>query len=145
MSRKPEQKLWDLLRPAIKGAKCRPIRVENLVEEGFPDILVQHSITGWTFIETKARPSPPARITSRALGATYGLSLQQRNWWKDYTDWGGRRGLIVSRIGKLVFAHDAIEADDINAMTYEEFCDRSIADSAAKVAALCVKSEAYWR
>lgn len=140
MSRKPEQRLWDLLRPAFLKVRLNAMRVENLVDDGFPDIVVQSQSSRITFIETKARPEPPKRTTSIMLGDKYGLSQSQRNWWLRYNQFGGRRGLIVTRIGEgsmgIIYAHCASAADDLNKMTLEEFCDSALAVGAGEIAGL---------
>ena len=91
MSRKPEQKLWDLLRPSFAAHGLIAMRVENMLDDGFPDIVVQGADSHITFIETKARPDVPTKPGNLALGDKYGLRTSQRNWWLRYARRGGRR------------------------------------------------------
>lgn len=137
MSRKPEQQLWDRLRPAFQAAGVRALRVENMLDDGFPDIITQHSVGGFVFIETKSRVEPPVRVTSLALGKSFGLRLSQRNWWLEFLQAGGRAGLIVTRMGDLVYAHESRLADELNHMSMERFCDSAIGFSVKDVVALC--------
>lgn len=136
MSRQPEQKLWDLLRPALRAAGLRAMRVENMLDDGFPDVVVQGARPSITFIETKARPDAPTKPGNLALGDKYGLRLSQRNWWLAYRLHNGRRGLVVSRVGTLIYAHDAALHDELNRMRFDDFCDCALAASTTQVAAL---------
>lgn len=136
MSRKPEQRLWDLLRTPLRAAGLRPLRVENVVDDGFPDIIIQGASSDVGFIETKARPDVPRSPGSLALGAKYGLRTSQRNWWLEYWLQNGRRGMVVSRVGTLVYAHSVAMAEEINRMTFAEFCDEAIAAGVAQVVKL---------
>lgn len=136
MSRGPENKFWDALRPRLALAGIRSVRVENMLEDGFPDVVCQCKQTHITLLELKARTSVPVSQRSLAMGADHGLRLSQRNWWLEYNNFGGRRGLIVSRVGGLVFAHSAVWADQFNGWTFAEFCDEALADSYAGIAQL---------
>jgi hypothetical protein len=54
---RPEQSMWDALRPRL--AALDPVRVENAVGDGTPDVNYTH---GW--IELKRVPSWPARAST---------------------------------------------------------------------------------
>lgn len=145
MSRTPEQRLWDVLRPKLQAEQVRALRVENRMEDGFPDVFCQHMVGGITLLETKARPEAPKRITSLALGDKYGLRQSQKNWWLAFNWFNGAqqsaRGLIVSRIGTGVWAHNAKLSDRINLMSFEEFCDEADERTAAGVARLVARED----
>lgn len=126
MSRKPEQRLWDTLRPRLVRAGLRALRVENLLDDGFPDAVVQSRATHLTLLELKARPCPPSSPHAAAMGAAYGLRLSQRNWWLAYRLMGGGRGLIVARVGAQVYAHDARHAEEYNIWRAPEFRSKAI-------------------
>lgn len=117
-----EQLLWSALRPAFRQEGALVLRVENIVEDGFPDVVMQHPEAGLLLIELKSRPDAPKKITSLALGKNYGLRQSQKNWWLEFTRHGGK-GYIVSQIAGLYYAHAGADADAINYWTLEEFCD----------------------
>ena len=124
--RKPEQRLWDALRPALQQAGFVATRVENSVDDGFPDIIAQQRSCGFVPIELKARERPPKRITSKALAQRYGLRRSQLNWWLAFGSAGGV-GWIVTRLGSINYLHRGADSQRINDMTFEEFCDCAIA------------------
>lgn len=124
----PESNAWKLLRPALRRAGILGMRVENMLDDGFPDVVAQNNIRGTLFVELKARPDVPRQATNLALGKKYGLRQSQLNWWLEARRCGAQ-GLIVSRLGSLFFAHDEIWSDDINAWSYEAFCDHACARS----------------
>lgn len=118
--RQPEQLLWDALRPKFDAAGFMAKRVENMVEEGFPDCFVKPPSAPAALLELKANPNPPKRMASLALGKKRGLRTEQRNWWLEYKMHSGR-GWIVTSMGGVVFAHGPEHADNLNWMSYEHF------------------------
>jgi hypothetical protein len=120
--RKAEQRLWDLIRPKLSAAHIMSRRVENVVDEGFPDVLLVPRGAPMAVAELKARPVAPVRHTSLALGEAYGLRQSQKNWWLEFTQQLGH-GIIIAKVGAIVYGFDAIRAQSINAMSFEEFCD----------------------
>lgn len=110
MARKPEQKLWDWLRPRLSTvAFCE--RIENRLAQGTPDIHFAHDPRKWDlfdgvgpallgWIETKVVETP-ARATTPIHIRT--LTAEQRIWHSQYTRAGGYSWGLV-QIGTRRFA-----------------------------------------
>lgn len=115
-----EQKLWDAMRSNTTPA-TRLYRVENMIEEGIPDVMALSH--GWvTWCELKAVLVLPRRTSTRVLGND-GLSVAQRNWHMTWNQNGGR-ALIVIGIGQgALRQHIAVHGrhgDRLNDMTWNE-------------------------
>ena len=116
--RKPEQRLWDTFR-ANAPLGLGLVRIENLLEEGFPDVVA--CIEGRvTLVELKCRPVPPARASTPMMGNEFGLSTGQVNFLLQWSAWGGR-AIIVSRVGKVVYAHPGELAREYNTLSMQVF------------------------
>lgn len=121
--RKPEQKLWDRMRNALKG-KVYLERIENIVHPGRPD--VDSMWDGIVLpIELKVVESYPKRSSSPVLGKNKGLNQNQLNWWLEWQSWGGF-GFIVVGVGLYVFAVPAELSDEINGLTYSELLEHQV-------------------
>ncbi len=70
---RPESALWRRLRPILITAKLDPVRVENPIHPGTPDV---NTILGW--IELKSIAAWPSRETS--LVQLKHFTSQQRVW-----------------------------------------------------------------
>ena len=127
--RKTEQRLWDRMRRAI-GKDVRLERIENVVGVGTPDVLACCYITA--FVELKAVEGPPVRETTRVLGER-GLSRDQRNWHKDWHQWGGKSYILIG-VGLQTFMISGAFADEVNGMTMEQLAFYSVASDWAAVA-----------
>lgn len=112
--RKPEQKLWDVLRRNCPQNILLE-RIENLVETGTPDFhLVSRRGVAW--VELKAIESPPKRATTPLLGDK-GCNPSQINWHLNYARFGGISYILIG-VGKMhhrtFFAVDGCHAPIIN-------------------------------
>jgi hypothetical protein len=120
--RKTEQRFWDRMRRAI-GTRVRLERIENVVGVGTPDVVACCYIT--SFVELKAVEGPPVRATTRVLGDR-GLSRDQRNWHKDWHQWGGKSFILVG-VGRQIFMIQGQFADALNDMTMDDLTAHNIA------------------
>ena len=139
MTRLREQKLWDAMRQnfmlAINAStvSCEPLRlrlerVENMVGDGTPDVLVLcDGLVTWC--ELKAVDALPRRATTRVLGSD-GLNWDQRNWHMSWLAAGGR-SLIVIGIGagreRMCFAVEGRHGEAVNDMTFGDLTKRAVA------------------
>jgi hypothetical protein len=113
MSRLKEQRLWDRFSANMKRPGIKLFRVENLVGDGFPDVLVitrQGPTTRGVvaMIELKAVEAAPVRPTTPLLGDKVGASREQRNWHLEWTHLGGTSYFLVgvgSKTNLLVPGH----------------------------------------
>ena len=139
MTRLREQKLWDAMRQnfalAINAStltgeplRLRLERVENMVGDGTPDVLVLcDGVVTWC--ELKAADALPRRSTTRVLGGE-GLNGDQKNW---HMSWGqaGGRSLIIIGIGagreRMCFAVEGRHGDALNEMTFGDLTKRAVA------------------
>lgn len=95
--RKQEQRLWDRMRNN-RPHDVRLERMENGVGEGTPDVCVlAGGIVSW--VELKARETPPARPDTPLLSAAHGANPAQRNWHMDWMRHGGRSFFLIG-VGK---------------------------------------------
>ena len=69
-----ESAMWKKLRPILIAAKLDPVRVENPIHPGTPDV----NICDGRWIELKCIPKWPARASTRVRIAHY--TPQQRVW-----------------------------------------------------------------
>lgn len=114
--RLPEQKLWDRFRRAISDDILAQ-RVENLVGQGWPDVLTLGGPDGFVaWVELKAVESKPARASTRVLGDKKGLSRDQRNWFFEWHRFGGNCFVLVA-VGREHFLVPGGLADQVNDMT----------------------------
>jgi len=112
-----EQRLWDSMRKnAPRGLWLQ--RIENLVGDGIPDVLLMGADGVTTWIELKA-PTAPQRKTTKLLGKE-GLRQSQINWHVKAAS-KGVRSYVLSRDdqGELLLFHGAL-AKDLNAMPHGE-------------------------
>lgn len=117
-----EQRLWDRMRSNMPS-DCRMERVETMVSDGFPDVIIKVWSNPIVFMtELKAVHSLPMRQTTRVFGGE-GLSVDQKNWMLSWRQAGGT-GLIIAACGEgakaFHWALDGIHADAFNDMTERE-------------------------
>lgn len=114
--RKKEQRLWDRMRGALRGAVLL-LRVENVVADGFPDLIaLRHGRV--TMIELKAVEKWPVRPATPVLGKN-GLSLAQQNFCLSWRRAGGNM-LVVVAVGTALFVVHGHEADHLNGMNRKQ-------------------------
>lgn len=119
--RLPEQRLWDKMRKALTAeGGIYMERVENLVNEGTPDVSMATKHLGGFWTELKAQDALPLRETSKVLG-TKGLNPHQRNWHLDWRRAGGRSFILVGLEQEEFLLiggadHDAVNDWNINQM-----------------------------
>jgi hypothetical protein len=145
--RKPEQRLWDRLRKA-REPDVLLMRVENMAGNGYPDV---EALVGGlhTPIELKARPFPPVRDSSPALGTQYGLRTEQRNWHLEWARHEGR-SLVVAQVGVVLFAIDGRMAGELNRLSLDDMFAYSLlhtvgADRATPSALMGLLRSTWWR
>lgn len=115
--RLPEQRLWDRMRKAFASRKGVVLeRVENLVNEGTPDVNCATVEGGGCWIELKQQDTPPAMSSTRLLGPK-GLSAVQRNWHLDWRRAGGTSWILVGVGPDLFLLVPGPLHDTVNDMT----------------------------
>lgn len=133
--RLPEQRLWDKVRRSLNDRGLFSRRVENLVDEGMPDLLVQSECMGHWVIELKAVEHAPVRDRTPLLGEQKGLSVAQKNWLMDYSAADGQSLIVLGVGSSLVFAIGGWAYDFANKLTYAEWNEEAITRSPANLAA----------
>jgi len=129
-NRKPEQILWDRMRGKLASSVLSLHRIENIVEDGMPDVIaqskpmigVERKFGRTTFIELKVAPALPSRRTTQLLSDKNGLRLAQRNWLLNWTNYGGRSLVVIGIAGNSDY-HICVpgrEYDAINGKTVDE-------------------------
>lgn len=125
--RKPEQKLWDTFRNH-HGKRLKLKRVENIVEEGFPDVYAKKSAV---WIELKA-PNVPKKETTRLLGDE-GLRTSQVNWLLDNVGCATRAFVLIRDSSGRLFLIDGKHAATMNELSAAELAELSLADNWEKI------------
>lgn len=118
-----EKQVWRILQKHFKECGARAHRIENLMREGCPDVnYCLDGVEGW--IEIKC-PTLPKRASTILFGSNHKLSQQQKNWFKEQIDAGGRcHVLIVTGLNWLLI--EGKNADAINDLTYGELFEISV-------------------
>lgn len=112
--RLPEQKLWDKMRKALTSeGGIYMERVENLVNEGTPDVSMATMHLGGFWTELKAQDVLPERATSKVLGSK-GLNPHQKNWHLDWRRNGGRSFILVGIEQREFLLLGGIDHDSVN-------------------------------
>lgn len=118
-----ENTAWKWLRENLKGKGRRLQRIENIVGSGMPDI--NGCFNGREFwIEVKA-PKEPKRPSTPLFGSNHKVSQEQKNWFMEQRQSGGRGYLFIDTDQRRILI-DGKFADDINTMTADEICDKSL-------------------
>jgi hypothetical protein len=120
--RLPEQRFWDRTRRRL-SPHLHLERIENLLEVGTPDLITLAPSTGRVVrLELKAVAALPVRTSTPILGGDNGcgLSLDQRNWHKLWTQMGGTSAILVGIGSDLQFLVHGVNADEINSLTTDQ-------------------------
>lgn len=126
--RKKEQRLWDTMKrnaPLKKNLMME--RIENLVGEGQPDVMIVGIRS--TFIELKA-PHPRTRDSSKLLTKSDGSTLRQSqiNWIDDAYN-RGAPVYVLARADKELFFFGGSCTSWINTVTVAAARELRIADN----------------
>lgn len=123
--RTPEGRLWQRMKTGIE-LLCFSQRVENLVGEGLPDVVLHCRKNGreaWT--ELKCRPEMPSRPTTPIFKGDYGLRPEQVAWIYGRAC-AGAGIFILGQGGErlwLVHGSHARELSEMNAVQLSKVCD----------------------
>lgn len=137
--RLPEQRLWDRARSELRARGLGAWRIENVMVDGMPDVLVRLGSVPTevvTFVELKAVAEAPARRTTPLLGRKKGLSQAQKNWHLEWRDGGtrrkvragGRSAILVGLGPSVVLCAPGRYADEVNDWTLDDWRRRSRGD-----------------
>lgn len=126
--RQKEQKLWDNFRRHATGSGLWLQRVENLVEDGMPDVYGAN-FTGDFWVELKATERHPARPTTPLLGKKDGLNPDQENWHRKANGKFGIASYILVKTYMGTFLISGAYADFINEFTFDELLTAACADN----------------
>lgn len=127
MSR-PEQLLWQRVRPRLTQYGIFVERIENVVNFGTPDA---HALVNGraTWIELKMQPDIPKRARTALLGKKKGANRDQRNWHLEYQRRGGNSCILIGYGDADKFVTiDGRHADDVNRLSLAALLDLSCAD-----------------
>lgn len=116
-----EQRLWDRMR-SHRPEDVRLERVENIMVDGFPDVLAKPRDAAPIVCELKAVMMLPAKPTTRVFGDD-GLRVDQRNWLLDWHKYNGRAIILGSACEGAAALHWALPAelaDEFNGMTLQQ-------------------------
>jgi len=117
-----EQRLWDRMR-GHRPPDVRLERVENMLDEGFPDVMVKAPDAPVIMCELKATAMLPARMSTPVFGEKEGLTVGQRNWLLDWYKHDGRAVVLCSACEGAAALHWVIPAslaDAFNDMNIRE-------------------------
>lgn len=87
MARTKEQRAWDNFSGSIDRRRIRPLRVENLVGDGTPDVICINRQGSAFWIENKALDAWPKRDTTYPLKGAF--EPGQLPFAREWTDWRG--------------------------------------------------------
>lgn len=116
--RMPEQRLWDRFRASLAAYGFAYERIENIVGDGIPDVVVCRAGVV-SFVEMKAVAAWPARAATPVLGRK-GLNVAQHNWAFRWWDAGARVFTLVGVGPTERVLVPAGRFENINAATKEE-------------------------
>lgn len=118
--RKPEQLLWDAFKRNCENEFWLQRVENNELMKGMPDVFCTTTPNRVSWIELKVAELP-ARVTTKVFGDKHGLSTEQKNWHRKYTDKGGRSFIlckVISEEGDQLFLIRGNKGDEFNDMTY---------------------------
>lgn len=119
-----ESKSYAALRSKLLQPGDRIDRIENIIESGTPDInFCSEGVECW--IEQKD-PTEPKRSSTRLFGSNHKLSQEQKNWFLEQKNAGGRGYVLITTDKRWLLIDGCVHADFINDMTVQELCDISL-------------------
>lgn len=128
--RLPEQKLYDRFRenmPKHATVPYRIQRIENLLEAGIPDVIVDAAPGLTTYVENKAVETAPMRSRTPLLGAAKGLNVGQRNWHMVAHTLGLRHFFLVGIGSTTNLLLPGRLFDELNAMPFDDMIRAAVA------------------
>lgn len=115
-----EQNLWKRLKAGV-GKYGHFCRVENMAQNGMPDINFFTCIEGW--IEAKFRADLPARESTQVFGSK-GLRAEQE-YWIDTRAKMGANVWILAQAGDYLFLVSGKQAKMFNSFTLTQLIENS--------------------
>lgn len=111
-----EARLWTRMRAGIAD-KCFVQRVENMVGEGLPDVILHRKADGQcAFVELKCRPLAPVRGSTGVFTGSYGLRPAQVAFAYSRAS-AGAAIFVLGQCGEDVWLVHGRYARDLAAMT----------------------------
>lgn len=111
-----EARLWQRMRAGIVD-QCFVQRIENMVGEGVPDVVLHSRCDGKeAWCELKYRPEAPARTTTPIFKGDHGLRPEQVSWIHGRAAVGARIYIIGQCDNSLWLIHGR-HARELEAMT----------------------------
>ena len=101
----------------------RTNRLENLVSEGMPDVNCCLILGYEVWIEIKS-PTEPKRPSTSLFGSNHNVSQEQKNWFKEQVDAGGRCYFFIDTDRNRFLVHGKW-ADALNELTVAQIREMS--------------------
>jgi hypothetical protein len=95
VARLPEQRSWDTFSKSIDGSRLKFKRVENLCDDGMPDVVCLNKFACQFWIENKAIEDWPARFSTPVLSSAF--ERGQLGWGRAW-NWFGGNSFVLLRI-----------------------------------------------
>lgn len=127
-----EQRLWDSMKKAMPRNLWLQ-RIENVVGDGIPDVLVMAPRDVTTWLELKA-PIRPKRASTPLLGNKEGLRQSQINWHLKAATKGAATYILIRDDHNAVFMVPGRHANAVNEMAIHELGVLSAASNWKEVA-----------
>lgn len=124
--RKPEQRVWDSMKRAAPSGVWME-RIENLLGDGIPDVLIMTAISRVCFVELKAA-TLPVRPTTRVLGDD-GLRPSQVSWHLKSTNYNTPVYTVIRDDQRGLYMIPASLAREVNDMNVNQLRAASLASS----------------
>lgn len=118
-----EKDTYQHLKNGIKQPGDRIQRIENIYENGTPDVnLCLWGVESWVEIKS---PIEPKRKTSKLLRSNHMLTQDQKNWFLAQSNAQGL-GFIFIETDKRRILYPGKLADLLNDLTVDEILDKSL-------------------
>jgi hypothetical protein len=122
LARTKEQRAWDNFSGSIDRRRLRPLRVENLVGDGTPDVICINRQGSSFWIENKALDDWPKRASTHPLKVAF--EPGQLPFAREWIEWGGHAFVLLR-----VAVHDWLLLDPFQPlpeMTKDELVAKSV-------------------